>query len=78
MVSYGLPVWKHPQCSIIMWLWLFYLQHIKTHVPAVHHTDGSSASTELNKCKEKQVGHRVWQKGEDPNTDATSGIKGEP
>lgn len=31
-----------------MWLWLFYLRHIKTHIPAVHHTDGSSAPTEAN------------------------------
>lgn len=42
-----------------MWLWLFYLWRMKTHGPAVHHTDGSSAITEMNKCKGKQVGQRL-------------------
>lgn len=34
-------VWKHPQLSVIMWLWFFYLQHMKTRV---HQDVGSSAS----------------------------------
>lgn len=40
----GFLVWKHPQCSVIMRLWLFYIRLADTHV--LHFTTAASRWSE--------------------------------